>query len=169
MNVRMNGEMVRKRLYELGDKTQAQIAEKLDRDEGTCRRILKGNRVRVKTAEKVCEILHLDPLEVIIFGSNLEELPTDADMQASYTNEQIGFFTKAAREASDAAFVSMRNTLKQYGAFNREEVSDVLTLLLVNYGLSVSKSFPPFGLLSIDNISHKANSTIYFHLLMKKP
>ena len=69
MVVRMKGEMIRKRLYELGDKTQAQMAERLDCDEGTARRILKGNPVRIETAEKVCRILQLAPLEVIIFGS----------------------------------------------------------------------------------------------------
>ena len=57
MDVRMKEEMVKKRLYKLGDKTQAQMAKRLDCDEGTVRRILNGASVRLSTAEKVCEIL----------------------------------------------------------------------------------------------------------------
>ena len=75
MDVRMKGEMIRKRLYELGDKTQAQMAERLDCDEGTVRRLLHGARVRLSTGKKVCEILGLDSLKVIIFKSESEERP----------------------------------------------------------------------------------------------
>ena len=95
MDVTMNREMVRKRLYKLGDKTQAKIAERLNCDEGTARRILNGASVRLNTAEKVSQILLLDPLEVINFGINKEEQPTDTEEQISEADQQNAFFTEA--------------------------------------------------------------------------
>ena len=59
----------------------------------------------------------------------------------------------------------MNDTLNRYGAYNREEVSNVLSLLLLTYGVALSYEAPTDGLLFIDEITHKAKRLVYLNLL----
>ena len=155
MDVRMNGEMVSNRLYKLNNKTQEKMAETLDCDEGTVRRILKGNPVRIETAEKVCRILQLDPLEVIIFGSKMEELPSGSDKQATDTDEQNPLLTEASRATFEAADKAMMKTLEQYNDADIQDISNTLTALLLKNAMEISLLDQSYSHYFVDDIFSK--------------
>ena len=160
MDVRTNGEIIRKRLYELGDKTQAQIAERLDCDEGTARRILKGNPVRIETAEKVCRILDLDPFEVIILGSKMEELPLGSDKQATDTDELNPLLTDASRAAFEAADKAIMKTLQRYNAADVQEISNTLTALLLKNAMEIALVERSYSHYFVDDIYNKTKTML---------
>ena len=179
MDVRMDGEMVRKRLYELGNKTQAQMAEKLDCDEGTCRRILKGNPVREKTAEKVCNILELDKFEVIVFELKSHTLQIDLDEQIikyQHVDERSSFYHRlkvgdnkeipeVARMAAVAAGQAMDDTFKSHqDNYSVKDVIYVFSALISASSVQIARKSRTVSLFFVDEIARMAKKVIYTEL-----
>ena len=129
MLVGIRGDLLEKRIFESGIRTQEEAARKAGCSLITYQRVIVGNLIEVKAAKKICDA----------FGLNLEDyLITDMD---DHRTE----FSEAAKEACVAAEDAILEILKSHGVHNIEEITSTLVILLTVYGFELSSKNPPDG------------------------
>ena len=160
MKVQMRKEAIQKSIIELGIETLEDAANRTNCNLRTFRRAISGSPVQLKTAKRICEGLRLDPREVL----DVQLMEKEQKKQAHHARldendtEEIPL---AECYAPEAARKIIRETLKAYDGYTREEVSKVLTHLLVLFGIELTANNPGEALFFIDEIVHEAKTGIY--------
>lgn len=160
MKVQMRKEAIQQSIIELGIETLEDAANRANCNLRTFRRAINGSPVQFRTAKRICEGLRLDPRVVLDVRSEEGKQKKQAHFPRWDVSDTEGI-PLAECYAPEAARKVIRETLKAYDGYTREEVSKVLTHLLVLFGIELTANNPRESLFFIDEIAHEAKTAIY--------
>lgn len=155
MFVRMNGEFIQNKISKapyFGSLEEA--AKTIPCDSRTLASAIAGGKVRLSTAKLFCEFFKLEQGKTIIIEPTMKALAVDDNNEIS---EAVELAYKVAQGA-------LKQTIKHYGALTTKEVSDVLSLFLVEYGVELTANGPMEGLFFIDAVSNRAKTALGNHI-----
>lgn len=160
MKVQMRKEAIQKGIIELGIVTLKDAANKANCNLRTFKRAINGSPVQLRTAKRICEGLRLDPMEAL-------EVPRKGNIVISQVLnarlEEYGIEEIAEAElvAFEAAGKAIRETLETHGEYTQEQVSNVLAILFLFFGMEFTANNPKTAIFFVDEIAHDVKTILY--------
>ena len=158
MIVTMKGEPITKAISTNFESEEAS-AEAIGIDVETLRSAIKGNPVVFSTALRICQALKVDAQKIMSLEPTLKALAIDGKNEVSETAILSHIVTGDV----------IKHILAHFDAHKRDEVSTILSLLLIEHGLELFEKNPVQGVFFIDEISVRAKRALRTLIKLENP